>query len=163
MAVTIPVLAKAQIGHFVEVQVLKVLGGREGPRTRAERAGRGAVGPGPGADELSAVCGRYRPTASRRPRANPSRARQWTLPLSTTSRSRATRSSRSRLHRGEPRRLSSKRPARDHQRLPCTEWCHAAACLASAFPHLSSAVGAQRNGTAAPDDNAGQSNDDFQR
>lgn len=52
MAVTIPVLAKAQIGHFVEVQVLKVLGGREGPRTRAERAGRGAVGPGPGADEL---------------------------------------------------------------------------------------------------------------
>jgi hypothetical protein len=27
MAVTIPVLAKAQIGHFAEVQVLKVLGG----------------------------------------------------------------------------------------------------------------------------------------
>jgi hypothetical protein len=27
MAVTIPVMAKAQIGHFVEVQVLEVLGG----------------------------------------------------------------------------------------------------------------------------------------
>jgi len=37
----------------------------------------------------------------------------------------------------ESRRLSSKRSARDHQRLPCTEWCHAAACLASAVPHLS--------------------------
>ena len=51
MAVTIPVMAKARIGHFAEVQVLKVRGGREGPRTRAERAGRGAVGPGPGAGE----------------------------------------------------------------------------------------------------------------
>jgi hypothetical protein len=67
---------------------------------------------------LSAVCGRYCPTASRRPRANPSRARQWTVPPSTTEPARATRSRRSRLHRGEPRRLSSKGPARDHQRLP---------------------------------------------
>jgi|GEM_PF-3073423 hypothetical protein len=52
MEVTIPVMAKARIDHFAEAQVLKALGGREGPRTRAERAGRGAVGPGPGADEL---------------------------------------------------------------------------------------------------------------
>ena len=51
MAVTIPVMAKARIGHFAEVQVLEVLGGREGPRTTAERAGQGAVGPGPGTDE----------------------------------------------------------------------------------------------------------------
>ena len=52
MAVTIPVMAKARIGHFAEAQVRKVLGGREGPRTRVERAGRGAVRPGPGADKL---------------------------------------------------------------------------------------------------------------
>ena len=37
MAVTIPVMAKARIGHFAEVQVLKALGGWEGPSTRAER------------------------------------------------------------------------------------------------------------------------------
>jgi hypothetical protein len=30
-------------------------------------------------------------------------------------------------------------------------------------PHLSPAVGARGNGTAAPDDNVGQSNGDFQR
>jgi len=102
------------------------------------------LAPPPQKHSLSAVCWRYRPTASRRPQANPSRARQWTLPLSTTSPARATRSRRSRLHRGKPRRLSSKRSARDHQRLPCTEWCHAAACLASAFPYLSPAAALRR-------------------
>ena len=59
---------------------------------------------------------------------------------STTAPARATRSRRSRLHRGEPRRLSSKGSARDHQRLPYTEWCHCEACLVSAVPHLSPAV-----------------------
>ena len=49
---------------------------------------------------------------------------------STTAPARATRSRRSRLHLGEPRRPSSKRPAHDHQRLPYSEWCHFAACLA---------------------------------
>ena len=44
MAVTIPVMAKARIGHFAEVQVLKVLGGREGPRTRVERAAGAQLG-----------------------------------------------------------------------------------------------------------------------
>lgn len=74
--------------------------------------------PPPQKRSVSAVYGRYCPTASPRPRENPSRARQWTLPLSTTSPARATRSRRSQLHRGEPRRLSSKGPARDLQRLP---------------------------------------------
>jgi hypothetical protein len=55
--------------------------------------------PPPQKHSLSAVCGRHRLSASQRPRANPSRARQWTLPLSTTSPARATRSRRSRLHR----------------------------------------------------------------
>ena len=40
--------------------------------------------PSPQKHSLSAVCARHCPTASRRARANPSRARQWTLPLSTT-------------------------------------------------------------------------------
>jgi hypothetical protein len=40
MAVTIPVLGKAQIGHFAEVQVLKVRGGRKRPKPlSAERLG----------------------------------------------------------------------------------------------------------------------------
>jgi hypothetical protein len=93
---------------------------------------------GPFAVEARVVC-RLRPPlpdCSRRPRANPSRARQWTLPPSTTAPARATRSRRSRLHRGEPRRLSSKGPAHDHQRLPYTEWCHCEACLVSAVPHF---------------------------
>jgi hypothetical protein len=78
----------------------------------------GSLALSPQKHSLSAVCGRYCPTASRGPRANPSRARQWTLPLSTTAPARATRSRRSQLHRGEPRRLSSKGSAHDHQRLP---------------------------------------------
>ena len=43
MAVTIPVMAKARIGHFAEVQVLRTPGGTGRPQ--------GAVGPGPGAGE----------------------------------------------------------------------------------------------------------------
>ena len=125
--------------------------------------------PSPQKHSLSAVCDRHRPTAavsSRRSRANPSRARQWTLPPSTTAPARAIRSRRSRLHRGEPRRPSSKEPARDHQRLPYRMVPRRGVSGQrgpTPFACGGAQTGGRGNGMAAPDDNIGQSNGDFQR